>query len=39
VRAALRKKYGLLMRLTDLMATITARMQRRAYIEIRLITS
>ena len=39
VRAALRKKYGLLMRLTDLMATITGRMQRRAYIEIRLITS
>ena len=39
VRAALRKKYGLLMRLTDLMATITGRMQRRAYIEIRLIAS
>jgi len=39
VRTALRKKYGLLMRLTDLMATITGRMQRRAYIEIRLIAS
>jgi PPOX class probable F420-dependent enzyme len=34
VREALRSKYGLLMRLTDVMATITGRIRRRAYIEI-----
>jgi PPOX class probable F420-dependent enzyme len=33
-RKALRVKYGLLMRLTDVMATITGRIRRRAYIEI-----
>jgi uncharacterized protein len=31
---ALRSKYGLLMRLTDFMATISGRIHRRAYIEI-----
>ncbi len=36
VRRALREKYGLLMRLTDVMATLTGRMRRRAYIEIEL---
>lgn len=36
VRQALRRKYGLLMRLTDLMATISGRIRRRAYIEIHL---
>jgi len=36
VRKALRRKYGLLMRLTDVMATITGRIRRRAYIEIEL---
>jgi PPOX class probable F420-dependent enzyme len=35
-RNALRRKYGLLMILTDVMATITGRMRRRAYIEIEL---
>ena len=39
VRKALRRKYGLLMRLTDLVATITGRIRRRAYIEIHLTTS
>jgi PPOX class probable F420-dependent enzyme len=34
VRRALRRKYGLLMRLTDVMATMTGRIRRRAYIEI-----
>ena len=34
VRKALRRKYGLLMRLTDVMATITGRISRRAYLEI-----
>jgi PPOX class probable F420-dependent enzyme len=38
VRKALRKKYGLSMRLTDLMASITGRIRRRAYIEIELTT-
>jgi uncharacterized protein len=33
---ALRRKYGLIMRLTDLMATMTGRMRRRSYIEIEL---
>ena len=36
VRKALRRKYGLLMLLTDVMATMTGRMRRRAYIEIEL---
>lgn len=31
---ALRSKYGLVMRLLDVMATITGRMRQRAYIEI-----
>jgi len=35
-RKALRAKYGLLMRLIDVMATMTGRMRRRAYIEIKL---
>jgi PPOX class probable F420-dependent enzyme len=39
VRKALRRKYGLLMGLTDLMATMTGRIHRRAYIEIELATS
>ena len=39
VRKALRGKYGLLMGLTDLMATITGRIRRRAYIEIKLAGS
>lgn len=34
VRLALRAKYGLAMRLTDALATITGRLRRRAYIEI-----
>jgi PPOX class probable F420-dependent enzyme len=36
VRKALRRKYGVMMLLTDLMATLTGRMHRRAYIEIEL---
>ncbi len=36
VRKALRRKYGLLMRFTDVMATISGRIRRRAYIEIEL---
>lgn len=36
VRESLLGKYGLMMRLTDLMATLTGRMSRRAYIEIEL---
>jgi PPOX class probable F420-dependent enzyme len=39
VRRALRRKYGLLMRLTDVMATVTGRIRRRAYIEIELTDS
>ena len=39
VRRALRSKYGLLMRLTDVMATMTGRIRRRAYIEIELAAS
>jgi PPOX class probable F420-dependent enzyme len=35
-RRALRHKYGLLMGLTDAIATITGRIRRRAYIEIEL---
>jgi PPOX class probable F420-dependent enzyme len=38
-RIALRRKYGLLMRLTDVMATMTGRIRRRAYIEIELANS
>jgi PPOX class probable F420-dependent enzyme len=38
VRKALRGKYGFMMRLTDLVATITGRIRRRAYIEIELTT-
>jgi len=34
VRKALLRKYGLLMRLFDVMATITGRIRRRAYIEM-----
>ena len=33
-RKALRNKYGLVMRLTDVLATMTGRIRRRAYIEI-----
>ena len=36
VRKALRRKYGLLMLVTDVMANISGRMRRRAYIEIEL---
>ncbi len=39
VRKALRRKYGLVMILTDGMATLTGRMRRRAYIEIELVHS
>jgi hypothetical protein len=39
VRKALLRKYGLLMLLTDVMATATGRMRRRAYIEIELADS
>lgn len=39
VRKALRRKYGLLMILTDAVATMTGRMRRRAYIEIQLADS
>jgi PPOX class probable F420-dependent enzyme len=39
VRRALWRKYGLLMRLTDVIATITGRIRRRAYIEIELADS
>jgi PPOX class probable F420-dependent enzyme len=39
VRGALRRKYGLVMRLTDVVATMTGRIRRRAYIEIELANS
>jgi uncharacterized protein len=39
VRKALRGKYGLVMRLTDVMATVTGRIHRRGYIEIELTDS
>ncbi len=39
VQKAFRRKYGVIMRLTDLMATMTGRMRRRAYIEIALSDS
>jgi hypothetical protein len=34
VRKALRRKYGLVMRILDVMATVSGRIRRRAYIEI-----
>jgi PPOX class probable F420-dependent enzyme len=37
VRRALRRKYGVLMRLTDFIATMTGRIRRRAYIEMELV--
>ena len=39
VRKAFRRKYGVIMLLTDVMATMTGRMRRRAYIEIELADS
>jgi PPOX class probable F420-dependent enzyme len=39
VRKALRHKYGLPMRITDVMAAMTGRIHRRAYIEIELADS
>jgi PPOX class probable F420-dependent enzyme len=39
VRKALRGKYGLPMRLADVIATMTGRIRRRAYIEIELADS
>ena len=39
VRKALLRKYGLVMRLTDVMAGITGRIHRRAYIQIELADS
>jgi PPOX class probable F420-dependent enzyme len=36
IQRAMRGKYGLIMRITDLMAAMTGRMRRRAYIEIEL---
>jgi uncharacterized protein len=36
---ALRSKYGFLMRLIDVMATMTGRIRRRAYVEIELADS
>jgi PPOX class probable F420-dependent enzyme len=39
VRKALRGKYGLMMRLTDAVASMTGRIRRRAYIEIELVNS
>jgi uncharacterized protein len=36
VQKALRRKYGLIMWLSDVMATLAGRMRRRAYIEIEL---
>jgi uncharacterized protein len=39
VRKVLREKYGLLMRLADVMAAATGRIRRRAYIEIELVDS
>jgi PPOX class probable F420-dependent enzyme len=38
-RRALRSKYGLLMSLTDAIATLTGRIRRRAYIEMELVDS
>lgn len=39
VRKALRRKYGLMMRLIDAMATMSGRIRRRAYIEIEFTDS
>jgi PPOX class probable F420-dependent enzyme len=39
VRKALRRKYGLLMRMIDVVAAMTGRIRRRAYIEIELVDS
>jgi hypothetical protein len=39
VRKALLRKYGLVMLITDVIATMTGRMRRRAYIEIELADS
>jgi PPOX class probable F420-dependent enzyme len=39
VRRALTEKYGWLMRLTDVMSTLTGKIHRRAYIEIDLTLS
>jgi PPOX class probable F420-dependent enzyme len=39
VRRALRRKYGLMMRLIDIVATMSGRIRRRAYIEIELADS
>jgi PPOX class probable F420-dependent enzyme len=39
VRRALWRKYGLMMRLIDVVATMTGRIRRRAYIEIELADS
>lgn len=39
VRKALRGKYGLPMWLTDVIATVTGRIRRRAYIEIEFLDS
>jgi uncharacterized protein len=39
VRKALRRKYGFTMRLTDVLASMTGRIHRRAYIEIELVNS
>jgi uncharacterized protein len=39
IRKALRGKYGLVMRLTDVTAAMTGRIRRRAYIEIELVGS
>jgi PPOX class probable F420-dependent enzyme len=39
VRKALRSKYGLVMRFTDVIATMTGRIRRRAYIEMELADS
>jgi uncharacterized protein len=37
VRTALRRKYGLMMRILDAVATLTGRIRRRAYIEIEFL--
>lgn len=38
IKRAFRRKYGLIMLLTDFMATLSGRMRRRAYIEIELVS-
>ena len=37
VKRAFRDKYGIIMQLTDAMATLSGRIRRRAYIEIELV--